>query len=150
MLRKDIFELVRYANELGYHVGMDSNGYLIDANAAKKLAESGLESIAISIDAVGEIHDEHDVEENAFTVLANGDVLVDSRVEIEEFEEYFGVKIPEGKFETLGGLIFHIIRKIPIPGEVVCYDNFEMVIESADERRIKKIRIRAINKMPKV
>ena len=59
MLRKDIFELVRYANELGYHVGMDSNGYLIDANAAKKkLAESGLESIAISIDAVGEIHDE--------------------------------------------------------------------------------------------
>ncbi|MCD6153887.1 MAG: HlyC/CorC family transporter [Syntrophobacterales bacterium] len=99
---------------------------------------------------VGEIHDEHDVEENAFTVLANGDVLVDSRVEIEEFEEYFGVEIPEGKFETLGGLIFHIIRKIPIPGEVVCYDNFEMVIESADERRIKKIRIRAINKMPKV
>ncbi len=99
---------------------------------------------------VGEIHDEHDVEENVFTVLTNGDVLVDSRVEIEEFEEYFGVEIPEGKFETLGGLIFHIIGKIPIPGEVICYDNFEMIIESADERRIKKIRIKAINKMSKV
>ena len=99
---------------------------------------------------VGEIHDEHDAEGNAFTVLANGEVLVDSRVEIEEFEEYFGVKIPEGKFETLGGLIFHIIRKIPIPGEVICYDNFEMIIESADERRIKKIRVRTIDKTSKV
>jgi magnesium and cobalt transporter len=99
---------------------------------------------------VGEIHDEHDAEGNAFTLLANDEVLVDSRVEIEEFEEYFGVKIPEGKFETLGGLIFHIIRKIPIPGEVICYDNFEMIIESADERRIKKIRVRTIDKTSKV
>lgn len=99
---------------------------------------------------VGEIHDEHDAEGNAITLLANDEVLVDSRVEIEEFEEYFGVKIPEGKFETLGGLIFHIIRKIPIPGEVICYDNFEMIIESADERRIKKIRVRTIDKTSKV
>lgn len=91
---------------------------------------------------VGEIHDEHDAEENAFTVLPNGDILVDSRVEIEEFEEYFDVTIPEGKFETLGGYIFHIIRKIPVPGEVIHDENFEMIIESADERSIKKVRIK--------
>ena len=93
---------------------------------------------------VGEIHDEHDMEEDAFTVLPNGDVLVDGRVEIEEFEEYFDVKIPEGKFETLGGFIFHIVRKVPVPGEVIQDDNFEMIIESADERSIKKVRIKRV------
>jgi len=91
---------------------------------------------------VGEIHDEHDVEENAFTVLSETDVLVDARVEIEEFEEYFSVTLPEGKFETLGGFIFYIIRKIPVAGEVIIYEEFELTIESADERSIKKVRVR--------
>ncbi|MBN2256050.1 MAG: HlyC/CorC family transporter [Deltaproteobacteria bacterium] len=98
---------------------------------------------------VGEIHDEHDVEENAFTAMPDGTVLVDSRVEIEEFEEYFGVTIPEGKFETLGGYIFHLIKKIPAPGETITDDYFEMTIESADERSIKKVRITRIAVEPK-
>jgi len=91
---------------------------------------------------VGEIQDEHDVEENAFTELADGDIIVDSRVEIEEFEEYFNVEVPEGQFETLGGLIFFLIKKVPLPGERVRFKSLEMTIEAADERSIKKVRIR--------
>lgn len=91
---------------------------------------------------VGEIYDEHDMEENSFSELPNGDVLVDGRVEIEEFEEYFNMKVPEGQFETLGGFILHIIKKIPLAGDVVNYENLQMIIETADERSIKKIRIK--------
>jgi len=91
---------------------------------------------------VGEIQDEHDVDENPFTKLANGDVLVDSRVEIEEFEEYFDVEVPEGQFETLGGLIFYLIKKIPVVGETITYENLKITIEAADERSIKKVRIK--------
>lgn len=91
---------------------------------------------------VGEIFDEHDKEEDVFVELPEGDVLVDSRVEIEEFEEYFGINVPEGQFETLGGFIFHIIKKIPVTGEKVRYNDLEMVIESADERSIKRVRIK--------
>ena len=76
------------------------------------------------------------------TVVSETDVLVDARVEIEEFEEYFSVTLPEGKFETLGGFIFYIIRKIPVTGEVIIYEDFELTIESADERSIKKVRVR--------
>jgi len=93
---------------------------------------------------VGEIHDEHDIEENSFTELDNGDVIVDGRVEIEEFEEYFGIEVPEGQFETLGGFIFFIIKKIPITGESLRYQDLEMIIESADERSIKKVRIKRV------
>ncbi len=94
---------------------------------------------------VGEIFDEHDKEEDVFVELPEGDVLVDSRVEIEEFEEYLGINVPEGQFETLGGFIFHIIKKIPVTGEKVRYNDLEMVIESADERRIKRVRIKRTN-----
>ncbi len=93
---------------------------------------------------VGEIHDEHDEEEDPFTVLPDGDVLVDSRVDIEDFEEHFHVRSPEGKFETLGGMILHITKKIPVPGEVVPFGNLEMVIESANERSIQKVRVRRV------
>lgn len=91
---------------------------------------------------VGEIHDEHDEDEESFLPQPNGDVLVDSRIDIDDFEEYFHLKAPEGKFETLGGMILHIIKKIPVPGEVIPFGNVEMVIESASERSIQKVRIR--------
>jgi len=91
---------------------------------------------------VGEIQDEHDVDENPFTKLTSGDVLVDSRVEIEEFEEYFDIEVPEGQFETLGGLIFYLIKKIPVVGETITCENLKITIEAADERSIKKVRIK--------
>jgi len=91
---------------------------------------------------VGEIQDEHDVDENPFTKLPGGDILVDSRVEIEEFEEYFDIEVPEGQFETLGGLIFYLIKKIPVVGETITCENLKITIEAADERSIKKVRIK--------
>ncbi len=87
---------------------------------------------------VGEIHDEHDVDENPFTKLTGGDVLADSRVDIEEFEEYFGITVPDGQFETLGGFIFYLIKKIPVPGETLTFGDLTITIEAADERSIKK------------
>lgn len=97
---------------------------------------------------VGEIHDEHDEDENPFTELSGNDILVDSRVDIEDFEAYFHVKAPEGKFETLGGMILHIIKKIPVPGEIIPFGNLEMVIESANERSIQKVRVRHLDGAP--
>ncbi|MCX5852720.1 MAG: CBS domain-containing protein, partial [Deltaproteobacteria bacterium] len=42
---------------------------------------------------VGEIHDEHDMDEDDFVELADGDVIVDSRVEIEDFAKYFNIEV---------------------------------------------------------
>jgi CBS domain containing-hemolysin-like protein len=91
---------------------------------------------------VGEIRDEHDTDETGFMELPDGSVLVDSRVEIEKLEARFGIAIPEGKYETLAGFILHLIRKIPLTGDVIRHDELEMIIASADERSIKKVKIR--------
>lgn len=91
---------------------------------------------------VGEIRDENEADETDFTDLPDGYTLVDSRVEIEKLEARFGIAIPEGKYETLAGFILHLIRKIPLTGDVIRHDGLEMVIASADERSIKKVKIR--------
>ena len=91
---------------------------------------------------VGEIRDEHDQEEEKFVELPDGYTLVDSRVEIEAFEKHFGAEIPQGKYETLGGFILDTLKRIPMTGDVVHHDGLEMVVASADERSIKKVRIR--------
>lgn len=93
---------------------------------------------------VGEIHDEHDSREGRIVPVADGYFLLDGRVEIEEIEEHFQVKLPRGKFETVSGLILHHIMRIPEPGETIMIEPFEILIESANERTIRKVRMKKL------
>jgi magnesium and cobalt transporter len=107
---------------------------------------SGLVTVEDMVEEiVGEMPDEHDTDEKEIVQMPDGWSQVDGGTEIEVVAEYFDFEMPEGKFETLGGFILHLIRKIPASGEKVCYGNFEMIIDSADERSIKKVRLRRID-----
>jgi len=94
---------------------------------------------------VGEIHDEHDARDKGIVELPDGYVMADGRTEIEKIEDHFEVSFPEGEYETLGGLILHEIRKIPVTGEMIRIEGLEMIIESADERSIKKVKIKRLS-----
>jgi CBS domain containing-hemolysin-like protein len=94
---------------------------------------------------VGEIHDEHDTKKEGIIELPEGYTLIDGRVEIEIVEEYYGVKFQEGRYETLSGLILNVIKKIPVTGEVIQIENFEMIIDSADVRSIRKVRVKKLS-----
>ncbi len=54
LLRKDIFELIRCGTDRGFKTLMPSNGYLIDEDMAKKIKDSGLKEIFISLDSTQE------------------------------------------------------------------------------------------------
>ena len=56
-------------------------------------------------------------------------------------QEYFDIDFPEGEYESIGGFIIHILGRIPKSGEKVSYENLEILTESADERKIHKIRV---------
>lgn len=58
LLRKEFFEIMTYAKDLGFRWGMTSNGTLIDAEVAHKLKEAGMSTISISIDGLPDTHDE--------------------------------------------------------------------------------------------
>ena len=57
LLRKDFFEIMGYANKLGFNWGMTSNGTLITEEVAQKLRDCGMKTISISLDGMPETHD---------------------------------------------------------------------------------------------
>lgn len=57
LLRKDFFEIMAYANALGFNWGMTSNAICITPDVAQKLRECGMKTISVSIDGLPETHD---------------------------------------------------------------------------------------------
>jgi magnesium and cobalt transporter len=88
---------------------------------------------------VGEIMDEHDKERPLLNVLDENTVSVDARLEVEKLAEHFDIPVPEGEFESVGGLVIHLLGKIPKVNEKVSFEDLEMTVQSADSRKIGKI-----------
>lgn len=95
---------------------------------------------------VGEIGDEHDETPSEHFKDREGSIIVTGKFPIEKFEEMFGVEVVEDDFETISGLIFSILGRIPIVGEVVKYKNLNLEVIEADKRRIHRVRIKELPK----
>ena len=100
---------------------------------------------------VGEIQDEHDGHESTPTMRWSGDHVVetDARTLIGKLEDALGEKLSEGAtdetVDTLGGLIFSVLGRIPVRGEVVMLKpTMKAEILLADPRRIHLVRITRI------
>jgi len=90
---------------------------------------------------VGDIQDEYDSEEALFTVNEDESITADARMPVDELEEHFGIQVERDKFDSVGGLIFHLTGKIPSTGDIVESPDLRFTILEADRRRIIKIRI---------
>ena len=90
---------------------------------------------------VGEIMDEHDSEEPLMTVIDDETLLVDARLEVENLEEYLNMELPKGEFESVGGFIIHLLGRIPDVKEKVTFEDLEITIQQADQRKIHKVLI---------
>ncbi len=57
LLRPDLFELAAHAKSLGFYIGLSTNGTLIDAPMADRVAAAGFDYVGISLDGLAETHD---------------------------------------------------------------------------------------------
>lgn len=89
---------------------------------------------------VGDIQDEYDSEEELIQMQADGSAVVDARLPIEEFERIFEIEIDREKFDTVGGLIFYLLGRIPRTGDEVVSSGIRLTVLTAGERRIGKLR----------
>lgn len=95
---------------------------------------------------IGEIEDEYDkIKSDEFVELKDGYYLINAQLEIEKLEEFFDVDVPKEDYETVGGLIFHLLGRIPKPGEKISFQNLNMIIEKATERRIELIKVKKVS-----
>ena len=94
---------------------------------------------------VGEIEDEHDIDDLDLIQVSDKEFIADAKIEIDEFEEKFEIDLNEGSVETLGGYMTKKLGILPKVGDKVVIDSIELVVTAADKRRIKKIGISIIN-----
>lgn len=111
----------------------------------------GLASLEDLVETVvGDIEDEHDEDEEAMIAKVGENVwITDPRVLIEDVEEQLGADFQIGdlaeEVDTLGGLLFTLIGRVPVRGELIsprALPGFEFEVLDADPRRIKRMRIR--------
>jgi magnesium and cobalt transporter len=97
---------------------------------------------------VGELEDEHDrASQPQLVENSDGTIDADGRIYLEELEEKLGFPLLEeeerDEADTLAGLIFTLVDRVPTRGEVVPHPSgLEFEVVEADPRRIKRVRIR--------
>jgi magnesium and cobalt transporter len=93
---------------------------------------------------VGEIYDEYDRLEPRLLAQDDESVLVDARLDVEELMEHFDLERPEGKFESVGGLLIHELGRVPQVNDKVVVGPLELTVTAADARRAKQVRVRRL------
>jgi len=92
-------------------------------------------------EVVGEIVDEFDTEEPLVQPLAGGGLRVHGRMPIDELDEMLGGTLPDGDWDTVGGLIFDALGHVPDVGEGVEVAGRRFGVEQVVGRRITRVRI---------
>ena len=93
---------------------------------------------------VGEIEDEHDIDDLDLIQVSEKEFIADAKIEIDEFEEKFEISLNESSVETLGGYMTKKLGILPKVGDKIIVESIELVVTAADKRRIKKIGISII------
>ena len=105
---------------------------------------SGLVTIEdILEELVGEIEDEHDIEEEEIIKISDKKFYADAKVEIEEFTEFFNLDIDPLAIdaETLGGFVISKLGVLPKVGDKVKIEDLTIKVIDADDRKIEKVQI---------
>ena len=91
---------------------------------------------------VGEIEDEHDVEEEDI-IRKHSEVhyTIKALTPVEDFNEYLNTDLPDDEFDTIGGLVVHQIGHLPKRGERIVMGNLLFKVLRADSRRIHMLQL---------
>ena len=92
---------------------------------------------------VGEIRDEYDQKEELLVQKVNdNEYLFRARVSLDDFNDALGTKVTSDQTDTLGGILYADLGRVPIEGDTVQVEDWLLTIEEVRGRRIGKIRAR--------
>ena len=129
---KHIDEMLREFRERRTHAAIVVDEY--GGTAGMATLEDLLEEI------VGEIEDEYDRHEAPIERVSQDEAILDARVSIADLNELFNTAVPQEDYDTVGGLVYAALGKIPSAGDEVRVDGLTISVLSTLGRRIKKVR----------
>lgn len=94
----------------------------------------------IAEELVGEIRDEHDRRERHPTTTSDGRVIAPALMRPDQLADY-GIDLPEGEYETIGGLIMDRLGRLPVTGDVVDEEGWRLRVTSTDGRRVREVEL---------
>ena len=91
---------------------------------------------------VGDIFDESDLPTHEFHKLADGSLIVRSRVDLRKLSAKLDIPWdPEIEASTIGGFVTETLERIPVAGDVIEWQGYQVEVLRADKRRAKLLRI---------
>ncbi len=90
---------------------------------------------------VGEIVDEFDTEDARVEPLPGGAVRVSGSLPIDDANDLLGMQFPQGDFDTISGLLLHLLGRLAAAGDVAECDGARLTVERVQGRRIMRVRI---------
>ena len=93
---------------------------------------------------VGQIADEHDVQDVGIRVQADGSVNVDGTVAVRDLNRQMDWDLPDEEATTIAGLVIHEAQTIPEPGQVFTFYGYRFEILRKNRNKITAIRIKPL------
>ncbi len=93
---------------------------------------------------VGEIDDEYDVEEKDIEIVDDNTILVQAKIDIEEVEDQFDLQLPEGPYESVGGMMIHSLGRIARVGDFLKFGELRFTVKSASRRHVNSVEVKRI------
>jgi len=90
---------------------------------------------------VGEIQDEYDAPREHYRRVAPGLLVVSARAAVTDMNERFGWNLPQGEYETLGGLVLERLGRVPKPGDIVHAGRVRIEVTRASARAVQELRV---------
>jgi CBS domain containing-hemolysin-like protein len=88
---------------------------------------------------VGEIVDEYDVEDPQVERLPRGELRVNARMNIDDLNDLLDGALPEGDWDSVGGLLIALLGHVPTEGESAIVDGHQLRAERVSGRRIGRV-----------
>jgi len=129
---KGVAELLREMQQLRFHMAIVVDEY--GGTAGLITLEDIIEEL------LGEIVDEFDVEDAMIEPLAGGGYQVNARMALDEVNDLLEAQLPEGDWDTIGGLLLSELGHVPVEDESVEVAGWRLTAERVVGRRIGRVR----------
>jgi CBS domain containing-hemolysin-like protein len=130
---KEVSALLRQMQEEKFHMAIVVDEY--GGTAGLVTLEDLLEEL------VGDIVDEFDTEEPEVQRQPDGSVVVSARYSVDDADDLLDAELPQGSWDTVGGLMMDLIGRVPDSGDTAETEGFRFTALEVRGRRIGRVRI---------